>query len=84
MIGWFGENSTKESAMTDSQNGDRSTAMARLAERIGCTEGQLYTMIIGLVLAIVLAIACIPTSLRHHHVAGPLVRGSHVVLTTSG
>jgi hypothetical protein len=52
--------------------------MARLAATMGCTEGQLYTMAIGLAVAIALAVGCIPTSIRNHSVAA---RPSRVALT---
>ena len=35
----------------------------RLADRIGCTEGQVYTMAIGLVVALLLAVFGIPAVL---------------------
>ena len=35
-----------------------------LADRIGCTEGQLWTIVIGLVLGLVTAIYGIPPTLR--------------------
>jgi hypothetical protein len=36
---------------------------ARLAERIGCTEGQVYTMAIALLAALLLAVFGIPAVL---------------------
>ena len=35
----------------------------RIADRIGCTEGQVYTMAIGLAVALLLAVLGIPAVL---------------------
>lgn len=43
----------------------RSPQLARrVAERLGCTEGQAYTAAVGLVLAVVLAVGAVPAALR--------------------
>lgn len=39
------------------------SAPRRLAERLGCTEGQVYTMVIGLAVALLLALFGIPAVL---------------------
>ena len=40
------------------------------AMRLGCTEGQLYTMVVGLVIALLLAVPGIPAVLRDRPLAG--------------
>lgn len=46
--------------MTDERRGPAALA----AERLGCTEGQVFTMLIGLVFALLLAVPGIPAVLR--------------------
>jgi hypothetical protein len=45
------------------------TPVAAVARRLGCTEGQAYTLAIGLVLAIALGVTGIPAVLRPRHAA---------------
>ncbi|MEA2309462.1 MAG: hypothetical protein QOI65_1748 [Thermoleophilaceae bacterium] len=40
------------------------TPIVTLSQRLGCTEGQAYTIIIGLVVAVTLAVGGIPAALR--------------------
>lgn len=87
MIGCLSEHDSEETPViensTPGASGPELGIMARLAARVGCTEGQLYTMIIGLILAIVLAVACIPKSIRHHHLASATVGVAHIVTSSS-
>jgi hypothetical protein len=67
---------------------DRPSVVGRFAAALGCTEGQLYTMVIGLIIAVVLAILCIPTATRHFSALVPttraslLIAGAHVTALT--
>lgn len=38
--------------------------MSRLADRLGCTEGQAYTLVVGSVLALVVLFGTIPAMYR--------------------
>jgi hypothetical protein len=45
-------------------------ARTALAGRLGATDGQLWTLVIGLVVAILLALFGLPPVVHHHH-GGP-------------
>lgn len=68
----------------------RRSPVALAAGRLGCTEGQVFTMLIGLVLALLLAVPGIPSALRDRdtrHVSGLALRpftGGSAAASTSG
>ena len=54
-----------------------------IARRIGCTEGQLYTMVTGLVLAFVLAIAGVGAAIGPRHASSAPVIPAQATTTTT-